>query len=1228
MNESTNSFDLQIGIQQIKYETPSNFRYTKFCAIKPGKLFQSSFFQMTNLIAAGTLEGPILIYTENFETLSHVCILCAHTAPVTDIIQTENNYFVSASKNGTIVKWSNDDCSYISSFRHIAEKGEILLSLYPPNPHFIMINTVGFSTFLFDLETGMKIRTFDIFGITQVSFLHPDKCFSIASPSLAILKFNLFTLYSESDIISLSNNHIEPISKYAINIGEHQSYFLSEYGLIRTKNRDWELLSPFTMSKLLSGKVKKRISHDFISNVKWSNPTTFCISTYGSRFVIYNIEIVKNNDFTEPRLVNAIPVTSPIETVCNHFLFFSINLSQTDQLMAKKKAKINKAQSATSIEFNNNRTDQNPQAISLQSFNQGPMNDCRIVLTPKPRKILSLKIDGTFSMNFFNRYPRLYHVPRVSSARVVETNGGKVFYISNWEKGGHSTLKHICNRRITSLLSRESQRLKLEVIAGCSDGTVSFFSENTSKPFHTEIVLSSPVIGLVHLPLKYRGRLTMLVIGNDGSAALLKNNKVVMHYANFMMKLVAAYYHEVDQCLIFKRIDESFIVFKIDEPGPVLLTSSLPKGSTLVWSLNEMQNETGVYNENFYTNVDYITVKHGLKLNSDSALKTNNVRFGRNSWFYSSVGISNFINVHNRRYKLFAKFINQLFQQKSDGFFPHSQSLTFASSLNDHSNIEMSDNSDLDDSEDEMITSTSSSTFSSKTSSSSGVVHFDLSNVKPAMKKKKRFDFSKESTFSKHLNNNLNPLSTSEPSFKPLIPKPLTKQVTVKKMLPKPLTAQKPPPVVSSPPASAPNDDFGQFPKSQSIQSLVNWISPQKPSFKLKQSPNVYQKIIDSLSLVIVGESKKTATFFFPEYRICGNMAFILSDKNSVKNMIIKTLISGETSDEQHPELILPFGNLLSCGNYNIEMAASIECNRLIDCVTPEIASNLMHSIPLNSSSKSHLFITSIVAFTHPNLVPRKKYQELLSFLVMMTMSQHGSSSLALSILIRGFEFWSNVNSNSKVNLFSKLIDCFIRVERPKALEDIFFSAAIDNLEDFFEAMKNEISTSFYSKSSQKVLKKFIDLMSKVAFSDPQKCGTQIALSLVNIASEFEALQSLIADEIGTYSIFFTSVAILNNFIVIGSKNGYISVFKNFKLVIYERAFASMIDYVSIGPNAQFCAAISVSVAKAIIFALPAPGILNSFHKRSGIETSLEKVGGHYKIYWSDPAHCHFSVAD
>ena len=396
---------------------------------------------------------------------------------------------------------------------------------------------------------------------------------------------------------------------------------------------------------------------------------------------------------------------------------------------------------------------------------------------------------------------------------------------------------------------------------------------------------------------------------------------------------------------------------------------------------------------------------------------------------------------------------------------------------------------------------------------------------------------------------------------------------------------------------------------------------------------NPLKKIIQGLSLVIVGDNKKKATFFYPEYRICGNMAFILSDTNSVTNMIIKALISGETAEEQYPELIPAFAKLLVCGNYNIETAASIECDILIDLITDEISDKLIQTIPDNSNSENHLFVLSIVALSHHYLIPRKKYQQLLSFLISKIMTKEGCSSLSLSILVRGFEFWSNVNSssnwNGKVNLFVKLIDSFVRIERPKSIEDNFFRTAIENLDSFFEAMKRAIEMNIdpMDKNNESI-KKFIDLMSKIAFSNPQICGIQITSMLVEIANQFNQIASIIEDEIGTHSIFFTSVAILNNFVVIGRKDGFISVYKNFKPTLTERAFNSPVDYVSIGPTGRFCAAISVNERKAIIFALPSQGIMNSFHKRSGSEANLESVGGHYKIYWSDPTHCHFSVVD
>ena len=462
---SSSSFDLHIGVQQVKYEIPNNFKYTKFCSIKPGKLFQSNYFQMTNLIAAGTTDGPILVYTDNFDLLTQVCLLCAHTSSITDIIQMENNYFVSSSSDGTIIKWSNDDCSFIESFPQIAAKGNILLSYHQPDPDFLWINTIGFSTFLFDLKNGVKVRSVETFGITKVSFLHPDKCFYVLSPMLAILKFNSFSIYSDTSLQSNTNNNQlpQPLHINGINVNDHQKYFLSEYGLFKTEGRVWELYSPITFRKTFSRKVKGRIKGDFISNVKWSNKTTFCVSTYGSRFVIYNLDIIKPDGITEIRSVNAINLVSPIESICNNFLFY-LKSSTTDSNFGKlfadsKKIKLDKTQSANTVRYQSSYLS-DTQAISLDSLNPNEvsnLNDCRIVFSPKSKKVYSMKANGTFSENFFNDRPKMYHVPRASSARVVETDGNCAFCVRNWEKGGNASLKHVTSSRITSIASRETR---------------------------------------------------------------------------------------------------------------------------------------------------------------------------------------------------------------------------------------------------------------------------------------------------------------------------------------------------------------------------------------------------------------------------------------------------------------------------------------------------------------------------------------------------------------------------------------------------------------------------------------------------------------------------------------------------------------------------------------------------------------------------------------------------
>lgn len=1075
MEQNLNEFDLPIGVHQIKYQIPGNFKYSKICNIVPGKLFRSKYFQITNLIAAGTTNGPIIIYTDQFKSLSHVCLLCSHSTSISDIIQLKNNCnFLSISTDGTISKWSNDDCSLVSSYQNIAIPGETKFALHPPNSNFIWVYTIGFQAFLFDLQKGVIVKKINVTGVTQLCFLDPKSCLLVKNLSLAILQFNYYQRF-EGRLLenSIKSIDLEVVESSALQFQLNQNYYLNEYGLIRTNVRTWQIISPATFAIKLEGRIKGRVENDSISSAKFVNQNTLCLSTFGGRFIVYSLKLTKNA-FCEIdyEILRFDYVISPIDTFVNDFI-----------VMAK-------------MNFERDSIDINHTSIVYQS---------------NPKRIYSLKFDNSCSANSNPKFTKVYHVPRISSGRIVESDGKSVFYIRNWEKGGNSSFKYFGPSKITSMMSYESPRKKLEVIVGCKDGTLSFFSENSCHPFHTEIVFSSPVVGLANIPMHIRGRKLLFAAAEDGTAAILRNRKVQMIYANNAFPIDMAYYNELNESFILRRMDSSFIVFNIDQPGPIFLSSTILPNSIPIWSLNCIQSEHS----------------------NESSLNTHEIRFGMNSWFYASVGIPKLLNVQNKRTKLFSRFLIRLFQQTFDYSLTRSQSLTFDNA--GESEFPSMDNlSEMD----------------------------KLSKI-----------------------NNIGELSSILAEMDTAIP------------------------------------------KSRSIQ-MLDWVTPTSLSTIKRNRSHPYQKIIDGLSLVIIGHDKISTTFFYPKYRICGDMAFVLSDRNSAYNSVIKTLIAGESSEEIHPELVKIFTTLMFCGNASIETAASIECDRIVDTITVEMAQQVIASLPNNLRSqpdKTTSFILSLLAINHSKLISKDLYSNLLVFLLRTSNTTEQCSSLSLSLLIRGYDFWSKQYPNAGTPFFVELIKCFIAKEKPKALEELFFSLAISRMKEFNQALSILIKDESKTPSE---MKRLITLLSKLTFSDTQNAGTKITAKLIEIAAEYPSLESIINKELNAHSLLFPSVSLRNEYIAIGHKNGYLTVYKNYKPIVFEHQFDTSVDYVSIGPNATYCALISVYSRKAKIFSLPTQGLFSAFQQRKNCESHLDEVGKLYKISWRDETNCVFTVIE
>ncbi|KAH0788911.1 hypothetical protein GPJ56_007123 [Histomonas meleagridis] len=545
------------------------FHFTCFEWVSTGKLFHSPSFNLSNLCAVGTSEGPILLVSKLAQTIVPVCFLCGHKSPVTSLLMTlQTNTFISASSDGTIAAWHCDDGSCRFIFENILPSGFINLSISQYSCAQIWAWTVGQGAILLDLINGQIIKKILFPGLISFSLLTSLTCKYVSEDSLILVGHNKIDLFRFDD-----DNDVEHVKSFPINFKIGTRFVVSNFGLCKIEGDVFALYSPTTMDIIFYDKFTELDEGDSIANIKWDSQDLFCISSYYGKFRIYELRRINNGAMGSVH----------IESVHD----FSYSAGFVDAFAFTK---------AEGIIFSSNSTS----IVSMSSLKKW----VKLVL-PKEKKIccvpeidepLIIQSDFSSSFNLSNwGNPKAITKEFSISSKLIPMSQSSNFHDAlEYNELAYRSDNNVKITSIACYFSYSNSLKDLQIIVGASNGALYFFTERSSFPISSSCDLQSPIIGITILPEVFLTR-GHLAIAKDGSIALYRLTKLQFIYHADQFPVLSIYYHSTNLLIVHKS-NGSFTIYNANSPYPLSQQTYLPTDSKLIWSnVNIQLNQSKVF---------------------------------------------------------------------------------------------------------------------------------------------------------------------------------------------------------------------------------------------------------------------------------------------------------------------------------------------------------------------------------------------------------------------------------------------------------------------------------------------------------------------------------------------------------------------------------------------------------------------------------------------------------
>lgn len=413
--------------------------------------------------------------------------------------------------------------------------------------------------------------------------------------------------------------------------------------------------------------------------------------------------------------------------------------------------------------------------------------------------------------------------------------------------------------------------------------------------------------------------------------------------------------------------------------------------------------------------------------------------------------------------------------------------------------------------------------------------------------------------------------------------------------------------------------------KSQSFGLLKDSISTDLSQFT---SDNVADPDVDTndLSFCLIG-TNNIPTFFYPLYTLSGMGVYDISSYQAslhfIASNVIGSILSSDCSIRAvEVSFVQVMVRFLESDDPIIRQIASLSCARSASVLHLERATNIMEQFgelkSIDGFGTPDLLLLSMVVIAEDSFIPKIFHRRLFEFLLRVSTNDDDVASLALIILIDGYTTWGMAIGNRQM-LMNSIVARMLMYKRPDHVQRTFAIAAGSDIATYFKVFEQFVKNEETDLSPDVLVQRLFTLTTLVSFTNKHTVGALGSYYIACVGNDYPRLADIAMQELKKHAQKLENVDVNGKFVIIGTQDGCVSLFKKSTIVFSEQFFRTPVVMVSIGPEGLAAVAAARDETNAIVFTTKRSGILSKKPKIiSQIPAGLHPV-------WKSPYECNLT---
>ncbi|KAH0792694.1 hypothetical protein GPJ56_003317 [Histomonas meleagridis] len=413
--------------------------------------------------------------------------------------------------------------------------------------------------------------------------------------------------------------------------------------------------------------------------------------------------------------------------------------------------------------------------------------------------------------------------------------------------------------------------------------------------------------------------------------------------------------------------------------------------------------------------------------------------------------------------------------------------------------------------------------------------------------------------------------------------------------------------------------------------------NPQNSEQLIEIANRLYNLIVNSSksqkSLAIIGDDN-VPTFFYPPYKISFKYFLDVSPHVGTQHLFAFQLLSEilendfSLKSKYITSKIIEFFPIITkmafdkCGF--IQKTASAMCVDFC-CLIPfqkcqEFVSPYLHLDNISDLAAHEKLLLAMLASHAYNAIPSGYFAEIYHFVLKLSKEISEAGILATCILIDGVAVWRGVVELEKKhinNLYTTMVLRALLHKMSKRINDKLSAIICSDVEQFVSIIPNLIDFVFKKEKSMGDVSAIFDLYTSVAIKNKKVGGGSVTLAFAKLYVTYPFLSELITKHIKIHLESFDFVRSKEEFLIIGTNDGKIHVFRNYKLLFSEKIFHGSITFISISPSTKCAVVISEEDELSKTIELKKSSLLNRTNVSSTMPVLSPPPNTHYTVEWT-----------